>query len=168
MKKLKIFPMPINMLKILQLETLASLCVFFSISWKLSSIKCFNRHAFVAQNHVKLARLLLLLNLSTKNVNHIIKQMYDKQVTILSIYNLDSSYQINKARYPLLALGRTDYTCHFFPIAMALLAKEKTSDFIWLFISLKKISFIHFGLDLEKIVTYIYKDSCDAEYNATS
>ena len=73
---------PINMLKILQLETLASHCVFFSKNWRPLSIKCFNRHIFVARSHVKLARQLVILNLSIKNFNHVIEQMHGKQVSI--------------------------------------------------------------------------------------
>ena len=51
---------------------------------------------------------------------------------------------------------------------MAILAKEKGSDFIWFFLSLKKFCFYTFGLDLEKFVQYILTDACDAEYNAVT
>ena len=71
------------------------------------------------------------------------------------LYHIDNTYSVNKYRYPLLAFGRSDYSGHFFPIAMAILAKEKGSDFIWFFLSLKKFCFYTFGLDLEKFVQYI-------------
>ena len=90
------------------------------------------------------------------------------EINSFPIFHIDNTYQINKARYPLLAFGRTDYSGHFFPIAMALIGREKALDFIWFFTSLKKFCFTHFEDDLEKIVKYICMDACDAEYNATS
>jgi hypothetical protein len=67
-----------------------------------------------------------------------------------------------------LAFGRTDYSGHFFPIAMVLLAKEKGEDFMWFFNSLKNFCFFNFSLDLERFVLYLLMDACDAEYNAVS
>jgi hypothetical protein len=89
-------------------------------------------------------------------------------ISSFPIFHIDNTYSVNKYRYPLLAFGRSDYSGQFFPIAMAILAKEKGVDFTWFFLSLKKFCFYNFGLDLEKYVSWILTDACDAEYNAVT
>ena len=44
---------------------------------------------------------------------------------------MDSTYKVNKSRFPFLVFGRYDYSGQFHPIAVALMKQEGSDDYHW-------------------------------------
>ena len=87
----------------------------------------------------------------------------NSSVTEQSIYHIDGTYKITKARYPLVVIGRSDHNGSFFPICISIVSHEQTEDFIHIFQALRELCL---SLNISFNPTCFIQDACLASKNA--
>ena len=70
---------------------------------------------------------------------------------------MDSTYKVNKARFPFLVFGRSDYSGQFHPIALAVMNEhERTDDIEWFLQLLKQLCLKELELDVEPLSSMVF------------
>ena len=79
---------------------------------------------------------------------------------------MDSTYKVNKSRFPFLVFGRSDYSGQFHPIAVALMKREGSGDYHWFLNYIISFCLNSLELKIENKILYFMIDASDAEFNA--
>ena len=95
--------------------------------------------------------LALLRNADTTNQNHI------------AIFHLDGTYRITINNFPLSVFGRSDMNRKFFPIALAILSREKADDILAFLLAITKVC-KHFNINF--VVRFCMIDAAPEEAKA--